>query len=257
MALAPPSSHSLPTRARGLAQRVLRRVDTRHSRLRDESWAYDRRWNIDSASNVSLEGLAVEEGRREHGFIYVPTGPRLFAAFLRTLPSDPSDMTFIDLGSGKGRTLILAAEAGFGGAIGVEFARELHDAALANVTTYESEVGRGKRIACIHADAGAFIFPPGPLVVYLHNPFKEAVMERVLTNLAASLKKEPREVWLCYLELTNEDPEDETENARLIAESGLFESHPVPGGSLKDRFLLSPFNMHVFVTPGVGSARGV
>lgn len=214
--------------------------------LRAESHAYDAARSIETAGIVPLEGLSIDEGRRDSGFIYVPTGPRIFDAFRRALPDDLSRHTFIDLGSGKGRTLILAVEAGVGRAIGVEFASELTAVAHENLRAYEGPADTG-RITCVNADAGAYDLPPGPLVIYLHNPFAEDVMERVLANVRESLEADPREIWLCYLQLRNEDPGDETRNVELVEESGLFRRRPVPRGGLRDRLILSPFDLRAYV----------
>ena len=244
------SEPTLTTRILGRVRRDARRADPRHWVLGSESRAFDRRWDTDTASVSSLDDLSIVGGRRESGFFYVPTGPRLFGAFRGALPEDLGAHTFVDLGSGKGRTLLLAAEAGFGRAVGVEFAAELHAAAEDTVERYRSAGGAAPtRLECVHADAGSWAFPAGPLVVYLQNPFAEDVMERVLANLARTLADDPREIWLCYLQLEKEDPGDATRNVELISASGLFESRPVPRGSAADRLVLSPFDLRVFVTP--------
>jgi hypothetical protein len=58
---------------------------------------------------------------------------------LRDLPiPDVSGYTFIDMGSGKGRMLLLAAEPPFRRIIGVEFASDLDALARSNVKTYRN-----------------------------------------------------------------------------------------------------------------------
>ena len=243
----------LARRVRGLAGRIFRRLDPRHRMLRRESHAFDAARGIDTARIVSLDDLTIASGPRDSGFIYVPTGERVFSAFVGMLPGEPAGYTFVDLGSGKGRTLILAAEAGFPRAVGVEFAAELHAAAEDNVARWAARhPTSGVEIDCVEGDAGAFSPPPGPLVIYLHNPFAEDVMERVLANVRASLAAAPREIWFWYLQLRREDPGDETRNVQLIASSGLVDPRRVPRGGLVDRIVMSPFDLRAFVTRPAG-----
>ena len=54
---------------------------------------------------------------------YQPSEPALFHEILDSLPVAVDGFTFIDLGSGKGRTLLMASEYPFRRIIGVEFLR--------------------------------------------------------------------------------------------------------------------------------------
>ena len=56
---------------------------------------------------------------------YQPLNLRCFHEILQSLPVPVKDFTFIDLGSGKGRTLLLASDYPFRRIIGVELLSEL------------------------------------------------------------------------------------------------------------------------------------
>ncbi len=87
-------------------------------------------------------------------------------AFLGDLPiPDHSRFTFIDLGSGKGRILFLAAEYPYRRIQGVEFARELHSEAQENFRTFSTGAGSSGagKIESVCVDAGNFEFPKGNL----------------------------------------------------------------------------------------------
>jgi cyclopropane fatty-acyl-phospholipid synthase-like methyltransferase len=105
----------------------------------------------------------------------------------------------VDVGSGKGRMLFVAAEYPFRRVIGVEFATDLHELAQANIARYRHAGQRCREIASVHADAAEFEFPEGNLVVYLFNPFGPEVMGRMLANLERSLEKHPRHVIVVML----------------------------------------------------------
>jgi len=108
------------------------------------------------------------------------------------------DFTFIDLGSGKGRALLMASEYPFKRIIGVEFMSELHLAAEKNIAGYSSDRQQCRQLESICMDARDFHFPDGPLAVYLFNPFSESTFARVLENLRQSIEQTPRPIYIAY-----------------------------------------------------------
>jgi cyclopropane fatty-acyl-phospholipid synthase-like methyltransferase len=112
---------------------------------------------------------------------------------------DPARYVFVDLGSGKGRMLLIAAERPFREIQGIEFAAELHREAEANIKRYRSSKQRCKRIRSLALNAADYAFPRDDLVIYLFNSFGRAVMEQVLDRLEKSLENDPRDVILVML----------------------------------------------------------
>jgi hypothetical protein len=108
------------------------------------------------------------------------------------------DFTFIDLGSGKGRVLLMASDYPFKRIIGVEFMPELHRAAQKNVANYSNARQRCRLIESVCMDARDFQFPPEPLVAYLFNPFSESTFADVLEGLRRSVEQSPRPVYIAY-----------------------------------------------------------
>jgi hypothetical protein len=111
---------------------------------------------------------------------------------------DFRDFTFIDLGCGKGRTLLMASDYSFRRIIGVELLPTLHQIALDNLRQYKSAAQKCFALEAICADATAFPFPEGPLVLYLFNPFPESGMRQVVANLTETLHANPRPVYVLY-----------------------------------------------------------
>ena len=111
---------------------------------------------------------------------------------------DFRDFTFVDLGSGKGRTLLMASDYSFRRIIGVELLPSLHQIAEENLSKYKSDSQKCFVLESICADATAFSLPDGPLVLYLFNPFPESGMRRVIANLDQSLRAHPRAVYVLY-----------------------------------------------------------
>ena len=138
---------------------------------------------------------------------YQPTDPAAFHEMLDALQQCPADnqttlnfrdFTFLDLGSGKGRTLLMASDYPFRRVVGVELLPSLHLIARENLRQYKSESQKCFALESICADATTFPFPDDPLVVYLFNPLPESGMRLVLANLGHSLYARPRPVYVLY-----------------------------------------------------------
>jgi SAM-dependent methyltransferase len=129
---------------------------------------------------------------------YQPTVPQEFHEIMERLPADIDEYTFVDLGSGKGRALLLAAEYPFRRIIGVELQAELHRIAEQNIATFDSPTQLCRDITSVAADARHYEFPDEPFVLYLFNPFPEYVMKTVTENLQQSLERRHRPVYVIY-----------------------------------------------------------
>ena len=132
---------------------------------------------------------------------YFAVAPSVFHGVMQAMAErlrvDFRHYTFVDIGSGKGRALLLACAYPFREIIGVELSPELDHIARANVARYPG--GAQRKITCLHGDATEFVWPAGPLVIYMWNAFTRPVMEQVFHNLQLSLTREPREVYLIYM----------------------------------------------------------
>ena len=131
--------------------------------------------------------------------LYQPTVEEEFAAIMQHLATvDFETFTFIDLGSGKGRALLMASDYPFRKIIGVELLPALHRAAEENVKHYRSDSQQCFSLESILADATVFPFPEGALVLYLFNPFPESGLRRMITNLEQDLQSKPRTTYVLY-----------------------------------------------------------
>jgi SAM-dependent methyltransferase len=133
---------------------------------------------------------------------YQPTEPDLFHEMLEALSqqsdSDFHDFVFIDLGSGKGRTLLMASDYPFRRVVGVELLPALHSASRENLSKYRNESQKCFALESICGDATEFPFPAEPMVLYLFNPFPESGLRRMMANLEQSLREHPRAVYVLY-----------------------------------------------------------
>ena len=111
-----------------------------------------------------------------HNTAYYAISPSALKAALAMLPEAASGFEFIDLGCGKGRALLIAAEIDFPRILGVELSSDLCQIAKSNCQ-------RHPQIEVRHQDAATLTFPATPLVVFLYHPFLAPVLRRVLKNL--------------------------------------------------------------------------
>lgn len=129
---------------------------------------------------------------------YQPTEPTLFREMMASLPIAFDAFTFVDIGSGKGRALLMASEYPFRKILGVELMAELHRSAEENILIYRSSTQRCRHLESVLADAREFDLPADPLVLYLFNPMPERALSGVLERLEKSMERTPRTVWVVY-----------------------------------------------------------
>jgi SAM-dependent methyltransferase len=161
-------------------------------------WVFDRRFGVDTSGWIARPIPSGEGSNAQLGSSYDGSNPAHFKRIVQNLGIHHEDYTFVDFGSGKGRVLLLATAFPFRQVVGVEWSQELHRVAQRNLSVY-----KGPR-ACDVAesfcmDAAEFFLPPGKLVLYFFNPFKDEIVFRVLQNIGRSFKLESREIILIYM----------------------------------------------------------
>lgn len=172
---------------------------------RDRRWpdadgrAFDAAHGVDTAGIISLAALDVAEPSWVHGFDYQPVEPIDLASVLEPFAVDYPRTTFIDLGAGKGRVVMLASALPFRQLVGVEIAPELARIAIANVGRYTQAQGSGTPWEIVRADAGDYEFPATPLVIFMYNPFTAPIMRRVIARLQAVRKRAAGRVIVIYV----------------------------------------------------------
>ena len=176
-----------------------------------EKHRFDRRHGVDTELDVKLSDLRIDSPNKQRGNKYHATPPVSFKRVLKRLKVDLADYTFVDFGSGKGRTLLLASDFPFKRIIGVEFGEELHRNALSNIQRYKAR--HNAPIESVHLDATQFVLPDGPLILYFFNPFDGIVLGQILANIQRAASASSRKIFIVYLYLENEG---------VIKESGQF-----------------------------------
>jgi SAM-dependent methyltransferase len=131
-----------------------------------------------------------------------------------------ADDVFLDIGSGKGRVVMLAARYPFARVIGVEVSGELTEVARRNLDGQRRARRRAKAVELVTADALAYEIPDDVTVVYLYNPFRGTTFDAVIAKLIESVDRRPRRLRLIYLNPEEHDRLMATGRFRLVRTAG-------------------------------------
>jgi hypothetical protein len=160
---------------------------------------FDFRYGVDTCSIMELDDLTIHSDNKTRGYRYqaarVLPLRRLFKTIKSILPANP---VMVDFGSGKGRILLVASAFGFGDIRGVEFAHELCEIARKNCAQYKNKTKVETEFKIIESDAVKYEIRSEENVFIFYNPFDDAIMNPVLDNIAASVDKHPRKVFIVY-----------------------------------------------------------
>lgn len=165
---------------------------------------FDKKYGVmTSGVTESSEAGIADETARSLAVGYVPTRELVIRHILTntTHGLDLSQYSFIDLGCGKGRTLIVAAQLPFKEVIGVELSPLHCEVAEANIKRYLSEMRnpalcRNVRVSCVNA--ADFVFPDINLLIYMYRPFLGPIFKNVADNMRRFQSDKGRRVLIAY-----------------------------------------------------------
>lgn len=152
---------------------------------------FDKRFGVETEGIVDVYAAEIADERLRRAAVrYVPIRERVLNTMLRdTLAKrDPRQLTFVDLGSGKGRAILIASRYPFARIIGVELSSGLVQTARENVRCYLSQPKPAMPIRCRAIDvhytsATTFNYPDSDLLVYMYRPFTGDIFLEALDNL--------------------------------------------------------------------------
>jgi hypothetical protein len=113
--------------------------------------------------------------------------------------------TFVDIGAGKGRAMLVASELPFKQVIGVELNPAMADVAQRNVDHWIEErekgatAGRHAPVRLVEQDALEFEFPKTPCVVFMFHPFEAPLMRKLLRKMEAQFARRAGELDVLYV----------------------------------------------------------
>lgn len=159
---------------------------------------FDRTWGVNT-SGVSMPAKSEVVGSNWiHGTETQGCDSDTLHQVLNELDIDFSQFTFIDLGSGKGRAILMASRYPFKRVIGVEYSEQLNNIARQNLSLFPKDEICCEDIDVVCADASQTAIPEGPLLIFLYNPFGKPVMEAVVENVLSSFRQDQRRIIVVY-----------------------------------------------------------
>jgi hypothetical protein len=159
---------------------------------------FDTLHGVDTSGLIWGENLAVNNLSSYWATGYYGISPSVFWQAIDRLNLHWERFTFIDVGSGKGRAMMLAQRYPFRRMIGLELSPDLLHICESNIRKFNASWSCGNPIHLIGGDAANFFWPPENSVIFLYHPFARPVMVRFVQHLQASLRANPREIYLVY-----------------------------------------------------------
>lgn len=141
--------------------------------------AFDRRYGVDTFAPV--RAIKTNSANLAYGNKYEASSEAAVRWSIENCGMPIEETTFIDIGCGKGRALIVAATYPFSKIIGIEYSGELVEICRRNLEKLKIEA----RCDVVVADAAEYRFPDEDLLVFLYYPFTSKIYDRVLQNLCA------------------------------------------------------------------------
>jgi len=187
----------------------------RNRAVAQEPDEFDRKWGMDTSGTLVPDESGVIGSNWIYGSKYRGCNSTALGEVLRQLPIQYEHFTFVDLGSGKGRAILVASRFPFRRIMGVEYSEQLNEIARFNVSRFPKAERRCKEIDIVCADAAKFPIPEHPLVIFLYNPFARRVMTQVVKNVLTSFRQDPRRIIVLYL---NAEFADVWRNASFMEE---------------------------------------
>ena len=165
---------------------------------------FDLQFGVRTSGLIAGRHLKCGHSNDRHITAYYGIAPSVFKSILvrwrRCRPvAHIDEFTFVDLGAGMGRALLLASEYPFRSVIGVELHPTLARIARRNLKLWRSSGRPQAPMRLICADATTFVPPPGPCLAFLFNPFGAPVLRRILALWARNFAGRPGQLDLLYV----------------------------------------------------------
>lgn len=165
---------------------------------------FDVEYGVQTSGLIPGRLLKTGHVHDRHSTAYFGVSPSVFRALIkrwqRSKPMAPIDQfTFIDIGAGMGRAVLLASESRFLKVVGVELNPNLAEVAGRNVARWKKANRALADAEVICGDALSVRLPASPCLAFLFNPFGETVMRRLLKGIAKAFADRPGQLDLLYV----------------------------------------------------------
>ena len=147
---------------------------------------FDEEFGVRTSGLVAGRHLKSGHRHDRHATAYFGVAPSVFRALVkrwqRIRPAAAmEEFSFLDVGAGMGRAVLLATKLPFREVVGVELNPTLARIARRNLTVWRASERTRAPMRVVCGDAGEVPLPAGPCLAFLFNPFGAPVMRRLLT----------------------------------------------------------------------------
>jgi SAM-dependent methyltransferase len=163
----------------------------------------EKKYGINTTGADELKQLEKKGIDISHATIYMPVSYELLEEVFDQL-KNKAHIHFIDIGCGKGRALCVSANKGFRQVTGLDFSKELCDAAKENLAATKQRIPIF-HYNIINNDAFYFEIPGDADCIFFFNPFDETIMSGVVNNILTSLQDHPRKLYVIYVNPLHKD----------------------------------------------------
>jgi SAM-dependent methyltransferase len=163
----------------------------------DRIHPFDRFHGTDTSGTAMTKHLPVSAAIRDQAIDYAGSQPNVLRLALAKLPQLNS-YTFLDLGCGKGRALLVASEFPFRDILGVELSSNLAQVTRLNAAIFADRFPNRPTVRVAVGDASTYPLPAGNLVIFLYHPFSAALVANVVAGVEAALTAAERSIYIVY-----------------------------------------------------------
>lgn len=165
---------------------------------------FDVAYGVRTSGLIAGRHLGEGHAHDKHNTAYYGVAPSVWKGLMKIWrESEPAanveETTFVDIGAGMGRAVLLAGEMQFKEVVGVELNRTLAKIAEKNLARWIELARARTKLSILNQDVLEFEWPEGPCVGFMFNPFGAVVMRRLLLRVAEVFKGRPGELDLLYV----------------------------------------------------------
>ena len=147
---------------------------------------FDVTFGVDTSGYVPVEAIHAD---RQMTAKISPYGASQ-ASIIRTALSSlgpVEEYTFVDIGCGKGRAMIVGGEFPFRSVVGVDLSADLVAIARKNAAIVAQKFPQRPKIEVVQANAVEHVYPAGKLVLYTYHPFGRELVAQLISKLEQGL----------------------------------------------------------------------
>lgn len=164
----------------------------------------EKKYGISTTSANDLSEFQIKGNQLSHATEYMPVNYFTIEKVLNHLPAKVKEGRFLDIGCGKGRALCVAAAYGFTKLSGIDFAKQLIEAAAENLALTKKRYP-SIDYDLIWSDISTLNISGNVTTVFLFNPFDEVLMKKIIHIINQSLQYFPRDIYVIYCSPRHEE----------------------------------------------------